>query len=73
MWPLPSSYTTRSGETWDLIALRALGDERHMHLMLDANPEQHWVAKFDEGVELVVPDLPVESSLPSGLPPWRRV
>ncbi len=42
-----------------------------MHLMLDANPEQHWVAKFDEGVELNVPELPADP-LPSSLPPWRR-
>jgi phage tail protein X len=64
-------YRTRSGDTWDVIAHRALGDERHMHLMLDANPEQLWVAKFDEGVELIVPNLPDEP-LPSSLPPWRR-
>lgn len=68
---MPSSYKTRSGDTWDVIAFRALGDERYMHLMLDANPEQMWVAKFDEGVELNVPELP-SVPLPSSLPPWRR-
>lgn len=68
---MSSSYRTRSGDTWDAIAYRALGSERHMHHMLDANPEHNYVALFDEGVELVVPDLPIEP-LPSSLPPWRR-
>lgn len=68
---MPSSYSTRSGDTWDVIAKRALGTERHMHRMIDANPEHNYVVRFDAGVELVVPDLPV-TPLPSSLPPWRR-
>jgi phage tail protein X len=67
---LPSSYTTRSGDTWDAIAFRALGSELFMDLMLDANPEHNYVARFDEGVVLKVPDLP-EPERPASLPPWR--
>jgi phage tail protein X len=73
-------YITRSGDTWDAIAYRAIGgqratgplpgDERFMYLMLEANPEQNYVARFNAGVELVVPDLPV-ATVPSSLPPWR--
>lgn len=66
-----SSYTTRSGDTWDAIAYRALGSQMLMHLMIDANPDHRYVARFDDGVELVVPDLP-DPAPPSSLPPWRR-
>lgn len=68
---MASSYKTRSGDTWDAIAYRVLGDERYMPNLLDANPDQHWVARFDAGVELVIPDIPA-APLPSSLPPWRR-
>lgn len=67
---MSSSYTTRSGDTWDAIALRTLGAERYMGLLLDANPEQNYVARFDDGVVLVVPPLPSPAP-PASLPPWR--
>jgi phage tail protein X len=67
---LPTSYITRSGDTWDAIALRALGSELYMDQMLDANPAHNYVARFDDGVELVVPVLaPPPTS--TNLPPWR--
>jgi hypothetical protein len=68
---LPSTYTTRSGDMWDGIALRTLGAERYMDLLLEANPEHNYVLRFDAGVELVVPELP-EPVRPASLPPWRR-
>lgn len=67
---MASSYTTRSGDTWDAIAARALGSEMYMHLMIDANPEHNYVARFEAGVVLVVPEIPA-ADLPSSLPPWR--
>lgn len=67
---MASSYTTRSGDTWDVIASRALGSELLMHHMLDANPEHNYVVRFDEGVVLNVPDLP-EPETASTLPPWK--
>jgi phage tail protein X len=67
---LPSSYTTRSGDTWDAIAYRALGSENYMDLMLDANPAHNYVARFNDGVVLAVPDLPTPDR-PASLPPWR--
>lgn len=67
---MASSYTTRSGDTWDAIALRTLGSESYMDLLIDANPAHNYVARFDAGVELVVPDLP-DPERPASLPPWR--
>lgn len=68
---MAGSYRTRSGDTWDAIAKREMGDERYMPNLIDANPLHNYVARFDEGVDLTVPDLP-EIALPSSLPPWRR-
>jgi phage tail protein X len=67
---LSSKYTTRSGDTWDAVAFRALGSENYMDLMLDANPAHNYVARFNDGVVLVVPDLPAPAR-PASLPPWR--
>jgi phage tail protein X len=67
---MSSTYVTRAGDTWDAIAYRALGSEMHLDLMLDANPEQNYVAAFDAGVVLTVPDVPA-ADLAASLPPWR--
>lgn len=68
---MASTYKTKAGDTWDVIAKRALGDERYMYLMLDENPEHNYTSWFDGGVVLTVPDLP-DPPLSSSLPPWRR-
>lgn len=63
--------TTRSGDTWDVLALRALGSELYMDLLIEANPAHRFTALFGSGVELTVPAAP-EPARPSSLPPWRR-
>lgn len=68
---MANSYTTRSGDMWDAISYRALGSEKYMDLMLDANPDHNYVAQFPDGVVLNVPELPAPDR-PSSLPPWRR-
>ena len=68
---MAGTYTTQSGDTWDAIALRTLGAERFMYLLIEANPAHNYTARFNAGVVLNVPDLPAPA-LPSSLPPWRR-
>jgi hypothetical protein len=68
---MSATYTTHSGDMWDGIAYRTLGAERYMDLLIEANPEHNYTARFDAGVELVVPELPAPER-PSSLPPWRR-
>mgnify|MGYP002629988840 CR=1 FL=1 len=68
---MPGSYTTISGDTWDGIAYAQMGNERYMHLLILANPEQAYAQRFAEGVLLVVPDVPTPDTSPN-LPPWRR-
>lgn len=55
---------------WDGIAKRALGSELYLHLMIDANPEHNYVARFDAGVVLNVPEVPPPPARAT-LPPWR--
>jgi hypothetical protein len=65
-----ATYTTSGGDTWDVIARRTLGSERYMDLLLDANPMQGGIFRFDAGVVLTVPPLP-DPERPASLPPWR--
>lgn len=66
-----TTYTTRSGDHWDAIALRTLGAERYMDILIAANPRDRYTARFDGAVVLVVPALPAPER-PSSLPPWLR-
>jgi phage tail protein X len=67
---MATTIKTVSGDTWDVLSKRAYGSERYMDLLIDANPAHNYVARFDAGVVLVVPDLP-SPPRPSSLPPWR--
>ena len=40
--------------------------------MIEANPDHRNTVEFSAGVVLDVPELPADTTLPSGLPPWRR-
>ena len=66
-----STYTTRSGDTWDVIALRALGSELYLDVMIQANPTHRFTCAFAAGVVLDVPAAP-DPARPASLPPWRR-
>jgi len=68
---LARSYTTSSGDTWDLVALRTLGAERYMDALIQANPDHRFRARFPAGVVLTIPPLP-SPPRPTSLPPWRR-
>ncbi len=72
---MSKTYVTRSGDTFDAIAHRELGNALLMDLVIDANPAHNYVAKFDDGVELTIPDVPDDrkssSDAVSKIPPWR--
>ena len=61
-------YVTTQGDTWDSIALRLLGSELLMWMLVDANPVYRGVAEFPANVELVVPD--VEKAAAVSFPSW---
>ena len=68
---MPSRYTTKSGDMWDLIAHEQMGSGRYTHLLLRANASLADIVIFPAGVELVIPDAPMEVS--AHQPPWRGV
>lgn len=67
---MPRTYTTVSGDVWDMIAKEQLGGERYTSLLMQANPEHLNTVVFSAGVSLVLPE--VTTPIPESLPPWRR-
>lgn len=63
---------TKTNETWDQIALRELGDERLMNLIMDANFKHQNVVFFDANTELIIPDIPYTELANQNLPPWKN-
>ena len=67
---MPKTYTTISGDKWDLIALRTLGSEMRADALINANIKYRHIFIFPANVRLVIPDLPARP--PGGLPPWKQ-
>lgn len=67
---MPKTYTTVSGDMWDIIAKKQLGSEGYMHELIEANPAYVDTVLFSAGVVLTIPDI--ETPKPSTLPPWKR-
>ena len=66
-----STYTTRSGDLWDLIAYRLTGSTEQVAVIMQANPEYSETFVFPAGVELRIPELNSVMDY-SQLPPWKR-
>ena len=64
-------YTTSEGDTWDLIALKFLHEERKLTLIMDENPLLRKTVIFDAGVKVLIPVFEENLSKES-LAPWRR-
>lgn len=62
-------YVTEQGDTWDKIAWRELGDEKHMKELIEANWPLISTLVFSAGTELTIPDLTERQT--DDLPPWR--
>jgi len=67
---MPKTYTTISGDKWDLIAKRTLGSEMRADALIKANIKYRHIFFFPANVQLVIPDIPARP--PGGLPPWKR-
>ena len=44
-------YTTKSGDTWDVIAKEVYGSEYHADVLMAANPQEIDTFIFNAGVE----------------------
>lgn len=67
---MANTYTTKQGDMWDLIALRTLGSERYMTMLIDANPRHRETVIFPAGIVLTIPSISILE--PDTLPPWKR-
>lgn len=63
-------YTTVSGDTFDNIAYKMYGDEKHAISIIEANIYFAEVIIFSGGVELNIPKVETASTI--NLPPWKR-
>lgn len=66
---MTKSYRTIAGDTWDTVAYKAMGDERHTDRLIKANLQYRQTVFFPAGVTLQIPE--VEAQAPAGLPPWK--
>lgn len=63
------AYTTKSGDTWDMIAKAVYGDEYHADVLMAANPQHIDTFIFGSGVVLATPEL--EEKRDGLQPPWK--
>jgi phage tail protein X len=67
------AYRTTQGDTWDGIALEmypAIGGEKLMHVLIEANPEHRETVIFEANIILKIPEADVP--IVGVLPPWKR-
>ena len=62
-------YTTKSGDTWDVIAKEVYGSEYHADVLMAAHPQEIDTFMFNARVELNTPTL--EEERDGLMPPWK--
>ena len=67
---LNNTYTTVSGDTWDIVAYKAYGNEMYMYTLIKANIEYKDTYIFPAGVVLTLPEI--ELTVSESLPPWKQ-
>lgn len=67
---MENTYTTKQGDTWDLIAFRVYGDVKYTGWLMQNNFPHLDIFVFDAGAVLQTPELP-ESEQLAGAPIWR--
>lgn len=68
---MTSTYTTISGDRWDVIAYKVMGSEAYTNKLIEANKQHRNTFIFPAGVVLTIPDA--QPAVPVELPPWKRV
>lgn len=63
------NYTTVQGDTWDIIAKKVYGDERHAGYLMENNRLLIEILIFSGGVTLATPELTPAAGFE--LPIWR--
>ena len=63
------TYTTQQGDMWDYIAWKVYGDEAFVYLLYRENPKYFETFIFNEGVQLVCPEIDIVSD-DGDVPDW---
>lgn len=69
---MAKTYTTKLGDTWDVVSYECYGREVFVADLVRANYEHRNIAVFSGGVKLTVPPISVTRRDDTNLPPWRR-
>ncbi len=64
-------YKTIQGDTWDMVAKKVYGAERHLDYLMAHNFDLLDYFIFPAGIEINTPDLPLEQE--EDLPAWRTM
>ena len=64
-------YTTKGGDTWDIIAKELYESEYKADVLMAANPEHIGTFIFGAGVKLNAPDIDLDDDDEGDLPPWK--
>lgn len=67
-----TSYTTKAGDRWDLIAYDAYGKADEYFRIMEANPHAPVRSELPPGLKLNIPVLEPETLSNELLPPWKR-
>lgn len=67
---MADTYTTKSGDQWDMIAKAVYGNELYTYWLQQNNPYHLDIFQFDSGTVLKTPALPDDVTV--DLPPWRQ-
>jgi phage tail protein X len=65
------NYTTKEGDSFDLLALHYYNEEKMATYLIEANPDYADVIIFEGGIDLLIPILD-DADMPETVPPWRR-
>ena len=65
-----NTYKTISGDTWDIVAYKALGDEAYTDKLIKLNLKYRDLVIYPAGIVLDLPEK--ETVVSSLLPPWKR-
>lgn len=64
-------YRTRQGDMWDYIAWKIYGDEVYVSILYKANPQYLTTYIFEDGCEIICPEVTNKEDTETDLPDWR--
>lgn len=67
---MAGTYKSIQGDTWDMIAKKVYGTERHMDFLMEHNFPLLDYFVFPTGIIISIPELPEEETVE--LPAWRK-